>query len=149
MTHEFMKLYGTKLAHNGFAIVPIAAGQKFPGEYSSGRWWPMKNWQLNAHSPPHELLIENVWSNYPGCGIGICCGGATKVIGFDIDVMDAEISAAIRRNITEILGETPLVRIGKAPTVMMLYRTTEPMDKITMSFIEVLGNGNQLAHTSG
>jgi len=139
----YMRLHGARMVDAGYAIVPLAAGQKFPAEYSNGKYWPMKQWQLMGVTGTPLPLVD-IWSNFPGAGIGICCGGKTKVIGFDIDVTDAEISADIRRKVEELLGETPLVRIGKAPKVMLVYRTTEPMDKITMSPIEVLGNGNQL-----
>lgn len=138
-----MKLHGSRVADAGYSIVPIAAGQKWPGEYSNGKWWPLKSWEHLAFTRTPELLIENVWANYPGAGIGICCGGQSKLIGFDIDALDAEISGAIRRKIEELLGETPLVRIGQAPKVLLVYRTTVPMRKLTMTPIEVLGEGNQ------
>jgi hypothetical protein len=139
----YMRLFGTKIADAGYSIVPIAAGQKFPGEYANGKWFPMKGWEALAYTKTPELLIENVWAQMPGAGIGICCGGQSKVIGVDIDVMDAEISGAIRRKIEEMLGETPLVRVGQAPKVLLVYRTTEPMQKLSYQPIEVLGQGQQ------
>jgi len=138
-----MRLYGTRIADAGYSIVPIAAHEKFPAEYSGGRWWPMRGWEQQAFVRTPEMLIENVWSQFPGAGIGICCGGQSRVIGVDIDIMDAEISGLIRRKIEELLGPTNLVRVGQAPKCLLVYRTTEPMKKITMTPIEVLGEGNQ------
>jgi len=139
----FMRLHGLRMADAGYCIVPLAAGQKWPGEYSNGRWWNMKAWEFLARTPTPEQLIENIWSNWPGCGIGIACGGYSRVIGVDIDVLDAEISGAIRRKFEELLGPTPLVRVGKAPKVLLAYRTTEPMEKLSFQPIEVLATGQQ------
>jgi hypothetical protein len=41
------------------------------------------------------------------------------------------------------LGQTELMRIGKAPKALYLYRTNEPFTKISMHPIEVLGVGQQ------
>ena len=139
----FMRLHGARMADAGYSIVPIASGEKYPAEYSNGRWWPMKDWQFLALTKTPEPLIENIWSNWPGCGIGIACGGQSRLIGVDIDILDAEIAGAVRRKFEELLGETPLVRVGQAPKTLLVYRTTEPMRKITMTPIEVLGEGNQ------
>ena len=38
MDNNFMRLHGARMSDNGYAIVPIAAGQKFPGEFQNGRW---------------------------------------------------------------------------------------------------------------
>ena len=139
----FMRLHGLRMADAGYSIVPIAAGQKWPGEYQNGRWWHLKGWEFLALTKTPEALIENVWSNYPGCGVGIACGGHSRVIGVDIDVLDAEIAGAIRRKVEEMLGETPLVRVGKAPKVLLVYRCTEKMSKLSYQPIEVLADGQQ------
>jgi len=138
----FMRLHGARMADAGFAIVPIAAGQKWPGEFQNGRWWPLRGWEAMAFTGSPEALID-IWANYPGCGIGIACGGKTGVIGVDIDVLDAEIAGAIRRKFEEMLGETPLVRVGKAPKCMLVYRVTERMEKLSYQPIEVLATGQQ------
>ena len=43
---SFMRRFGTKVADAGYSIVPIASGEKWPGEYSNGRYWPMKGWSF-------------------------------------------------------------------------------------------------------
>ncbi len=138
----FMRLSGARMADNGWPILPIAASQKFPGEYYSGTWVPMSNWQQYAHIRAPEVLI-NIWANWPGSGVGIACGGKFGVVAIDIDVLDAEISGNIRRMIEADLGETPLIRVGKEPKCMLVYRLTEPMDKIALHPLEVLGTGQQ------
>ena len=143
MTANHMRLHGLRMADAGYSLVPIAAGQKWPGEYQDGKWWHLKGWEFLALTPAPLPLVENVWSNYPGCGVGIACGGHSRVIGVDIDILDAEISGNIRRMIEEKLGTTPLVRVGKAPKVLLVYRTTEKMEKLSFQPIEVLASGQQ------
>lgn len=138
----FMRLHGARIADAGYSIVPIAAGQKWPGEFSNGRWWHLKGWEAQALAPTPEPLID-IWANYPGCGVGIVCGGHSRVIAVDIDVMDAEISGAIRRTVENRLGQTPLVRVGKAPKMLLVYRATERMEKLSYQPIEVLAHGQQ------
>jgi RecA-family ATPase len=143
MDNNFMRLHGLRMADAGYSLVPIAAGQKWPGEYQNGRWWHLKGWEFLARTPTPEALVENVWSNYPGCGVGIACGGHSRVVGVDIDILDAEIAGAIRRKVEEMLGVTPLVRVGKAPKVLLAFRCTERMSKLSYQPIEVLADGQQ------
>ena len=79
MTANHMRLHGLRMADAGYSLVPIAAGQKWPGEYQDGKWWHLKCWEFLALTPAPLPLVENVWSNYPGCGVGIACGGHSRV----------------------------------------------------------------------
>jgi Mrp family chromosome partitioning ATPase len=142
MSASFMRRHGARIADNGYAIVPIAAGQKFPGEFQNGRWWPLKGWELMAVTGTPEPLID-IWSNYPGCGVGITCGGKTGVIGIDIDILDADVSHEVRTLIEMRLGTTPLLRVGKAPKVLLVFRCAEKIDKLSYQPIEVLASGQQ------
>ena len=142
MDNNFMRLHGARMADAGYCITPIATGQKWPGEYVNGKWEHKRGWEFLRLTPTPEPLI-NIWENYPGCGVGIVTGGYSRVIGVDIDVLDAEIAGAIRRKIEEKLGPTPLVRVGKAPKVLLVYRCTEKIDKLSYQPIEVLANGQQ------
>ena len=143
MTANHMQLHGLRMADAGYSLVPIAAGQKWPGEYQNGRWWHLKGWEFLALTPAPEALVENVWSNYPGCGVGIACGGHSRVIGVDIDILDPKVSRDVQRLIEDKLGTTPLVRVGKAPKVLLVFRCTEKMSKLSYQPIEVLADGQQ------
>ena len=130
------------MADAGYCITPIAAGQKWPGEYVNGKWEHKRGWEFLSLTPTPEGLI-NIWENYPGCGVGIVTGGYSRVVGVDIDILDAEVAGNVRRLFEERLGVTPLVRVGKAPKVLLVYRCTEKIDKLSYQPIEVLANGQQ------
>lgn len=136
-----MLLVGARIADAGYSILPIAEAQKWPGEFIQGGWRPMKGWNCQALAKTPQALVD-IWSAYPGCGVGICCGGQSRIIGVDIDILDPDVAGAVRRKFEEILGSTPLIRVGQAPKSLLVYRTTEPMRKITMTPIEVLADGN-------
>ena len=142
MDNNFMRLHGLRMADAGYCITPIAAGQKWPGEYVNGKWEHKRGWEFLGLTPTPEPLI-NIWENYPGCGIGIVTGGYSRVIGVDIDILDAVVSHEVRALIEERLGATPLVRVGKAPKVLLVYRCTEKIEKLSYQPIEVLATGQQ------
>ncbi len=79
---------------------------------------------------------------------GIRCGGA---VGVDIDILDPALSERVKNLALQILGDTNLVRIGRAPKQLLVYRTESPMRKKIWSAgpekdsnkIEVLGAGSQ------
>jgi putative DNA primase/helicase len=58
---------------------------------------------------------------------GILCG---TLLGVDIDVLDQALSEAIERRAQEMLGTTPLRRIGRAPKVLLAYRIARPIKKM-------------------
>ncbi len=138
----FMRLHGARMLDAGFHVIPIIPSKKSPGEYANGKWFPMAGWSKFAHLKPPEELVE-MWSNWPGAGVGIVTGGLSGVIGVDIDALDTALASQVRLIIQGHLGETPLVRIGKAPKLMMVYRVDKPMNKISMSPLEVLATGQQ------
>lgn len=139
---SFMRLHGARLADAGFFIIPVTAGRKFPGSYAYGRWTGMEDWTRFAHTKAPDQLIE-MWSNWPGCSIGIATGGASGVIGIDIDVLDGSLVTKLKQVFFDRLGFTPLQRVGRVPKVMLLYRVSQPMQKIVLHPIEVLATGNQ------
>jgi hypothetical protein len=66
-----------------------------------------------------------------------------SIVGIDIDVHDAELASRLERLAREMLGETPLLRIGLAPKRLLVYRTAEPLSGMKAHPIEVLGLGQQ------
>ncbi len=137
-----MRLHGARLLDAGFHIIPIAPGKKLPGQYSAGRWEPMPAWSRFSHHKPSEHNV-NMWADWPGSGVGIVTGGASGVIGVDLDILDEKLAHSAKLVFFKHLGVTPLIRVGKAPKMMLVYRVGAPMSKIAMSPIEVLANGQQ------
>lgn len=70
------------------------------------KWWC-------AYCPSANIALIN----------GVASGG---LFTLDIDVHDAALSADIQRIADRVLGETPFVRVGRAPRVALGYRQVVP-----------------------
>lgn len=137
---NFMARYGERLLSNGYSILPIAPGTKKPGRHSRGKWCDYPEWNRHAARPTTEIELKS-WSRWPGCGIGIM-GGVVAAVDIDI-ADDPELALEIDKLARERLGDTPAVRIGRAPKRMLVYRTASPFKGIRRHPLEVLCLGQQ------
>lgn len=136
MSENYMEEYGLKLLDGGYRPIPIMPGTKRPGRYDGEKWGELARWtEINA-----QQVHVDLWSKWPGCGIGILTG---EVVAVDIDILEPEVAIAVGEVFLKHLGQTELLRIGKSPKALYLYRTNEPFTKISMQPIEVLGVGQQ------
>jgi hypothetical protein len=136
---NFMAQVGATLVDNGFSVLPIQPNTKKPGMYQRGCWRDYPKWSRHCERPTTESEI-NVWSNWPQAGIGIAAGWVT---GIDIDVLNPTLAQKIEALAREMLGDTPAVRIGKAPKRLLVYRAAQPFAGFKYPPIEVLGLGQQ------
>ncbi|GAB5501175.1 MAG: bifunctional DNA primase/polymerase [Pseudohongiellaceae bacterium] len=138
-----MQRVGGRLAANGYPFIPIAPGTKKPGHMVRGEWRDYPAWPRHCErdTTDHELAI---WSNWTDAGIGIPCG---RVIAVDIDIEQAELALELEALAKQMLGETPALRIGRAPKRLLVYRAETPFAGIKRHPIEILGLGQQfVAH---
>jgi Primase C terminal 2 (PriCT-2)/Bifunctional DNA primase/polymerase, N-terminal/Protein of unknown function (DUF3987) len=140
MAQSFFQRSAVRMHENGFPVIPIAAGQKYPGQYFGETWRPMSGWQKYAYEIPSEFQLS-IWEGYPDGGVGIPTG---NVVGIDIDIVeDPALAMQIDKLAREMLGDTPLTRIGKAPKRMLVYRCDKPFKTFKMHPLEVLAEGSQ------
>ena len=138
--HEDVENTRLTLWRNGYVPVPIRTGQKFPVE---------KNWQT-IYKSADEAAIRSWKTKLPGCrSTGILTG---KIVGADIDVLDEPLACAIEALAYDVLGPSPLKRIGLSPKRLLGYRSIEPFSKIDggefyigvqKHKIEILAQGQQ------
>ena len=134
---NFLREYGSGLISNGYRIVPIKRGCKFP----SG----IKEWtQINA-----DLNQLGLWASAGFEGVGVLTRDNP---GIDLDILDADVCNTM---IKKVLEKHPggLVRIGKAPKTLIACRTTTPFKKVRsctyednfgdQHAVEILGDGQQ------
>ena len=99
-----------RLKANGYRPVPVYGGTKNSGASLKSRY--------GREPIPTEIFIDEVRAGRGG-SIGIM--GSTA-IGVDIDI-ENERFARIQETIArDILGDTPLRRVGRAPRLMLIYR---------------------------
>ena len=116
-----------RLFDNGYVPIPIRPGKKAP---ALARW---------STVPVDEAAVEMWSARYPDCGIGLRTGA---LVGLDIDILDADLAHEVFRRAEQTFGAT-LMRVGRWPKRLLLYRTDEPFAKIQVPGIEVLGAGQQ------
>jgi hypothetical protein len=135
-----MARYGARLVTNGYAILPIAPGTKKPGRFQRGAWVDYPEWNRHAARPTTEVEVAT-WSAWPDCGVGLV-GGAVAAIDIDI-ADDADLALKIEKLARDRLGDTPALRIGRAPKRLLVYRAAEPFRGIKRHPLEVLCLGQQ------
>ncbi len=136
----FMERFGERLMANGYPIIPIQPGTKKPGCYRDGAWRDYPGWTRHAARATTGLELAQ-WRQWPGAGIGIP-GGIVAAIDIDI-ADDGELALRVERLARERLGDTPALRIGRAPKRLLVYRTVAPFKGIKRHPLEVLCLGQQ------
>lgn len=137
---NYMANEGARAADSGFHVFPCYPSEKFPGTYSDSRGWEHESkWERFCERPATELEIEH-WSAWPDAGVCIACG---PVVGVDIDIEDHALALKVREVATRVLGDTPLIRYGRRPRMMMVYRAERPMREKRLGPLVVLGLGRQ------
>lgn len=137
MSDTLPKFFGENARHyvnNGYPVAPKEEGQKYPIQTEP---WRRYMWQL----PPDSQVAE--WEeNFAETGISMLCG--RFIACFDIDEEDEGAAEQSRADVERICGPTPLIRIGRAPRLAMIYRAAEPIVSLRMPAHDVLGMGTTL-----
>ena len=140
MNNNYMAQWGATLVDHGFPILPIQPQSKKPGLYKLGAWHEYPKWSRHCERDTTDHEVD-IWGNWPEAGIGIAAG---RVIGIDIDILDSPtIALDIEALAKRMLGDTPAVRIGRAPKRLLVYRAVQPFSGFKYPPIEVLGLGQQ------
>jgi hypothetical protein len=136
---SFMADYGERLVDNGYSVIPIMPGTKVPGRFTSGEWSPYPDWARHCDRPAKPFEVD-IWRRWPGCGVGIATGA---VVGIDIDILDGALAIQIAELATSMLGDTPCLRIGRAPKRLLVYRASTPFAGRKRHPLELLARGQQ------
>jgi hypothetical protein len=123
---------------NGYRPVPIYNRQKRPRG---------TNWRADAvHNPP-------LWAGQAPEDEALSTGIATgEVVAIDIDVSHQTLVDQLVHMVETLLGVTPLVRLGRVPKTLMVYRCAVPFTKLSTddfvlcggkAHVEILADGQQ------
>jgi RecA-family ATPase len=113
-----------------------------PGKQPRGRW------REDASRDPPEAA--SVYPDPRALNTGLLCG---DVVAFDVDVLDQGLADQIVGLIERQLGTSPLVRIGRAPKILLVYRPEQRFAKVqtpelffgdgAKAKVELLADGQQ------
>ena len=124
---RWFERHAPALLEQGYEPLPIRPGKKAP-----------------APSPWSEVAIEErvleQWRRrYGDHGIGLRTG---RLVGLDIDILDPDRGHEVMALAQRRLGAT-LMRVGRWPKRLLLYRAEAPFRKLDPKPLEVLGAGQQ------
>ncbi|KAF0170347.1 MAG: hypothetical protein FD162_3565 [Rhodobacteraceae bacterium] len=136
------------LHRNAYRPVPVLGPHV--ATKAAGKRPVMKSWEAVCAAADEAEIAR--WTNAQrNCtNTGLLCG---TLIGIDIDVLDAGKAVHLTTLACDMLGATPAKRIGRAPKILLAFRTDDPFDKIqtpefhmldgTVARVEVLATGQQ------
>lgn len=141
-----------RVFENGYTPLPIKPGSKIPGALTfSGhdegtfvlQWRNLGGWQSLQVT---DASIDE-WKNWSRAGLGI---RGDNVVGIDIDVDDANEAHAVEAIVVDVLGVTPLRRVGRPPRPMLVYRHDGSLRKVVLAKhrdsghkVEAIARGSQ------
>tara|TARA_R110002012_G_C11576308_1_gene604903 strand:- start:449 stop:1306 length:858 start_codon:yes stop_codon:yes gene_type:complete len=124
--------YASQLHDMGWNVIPL-----------NGKRPIISQWGNYANYPPSELELQ-VWiRKYPRANIGLVLGGYTNIIAIDIDIDDTDICMNIQNSAADIFGVTKIVRYGRSPRAVLLYKAYEEL-KSSIGPVEFLSTGRQV-----
>jgi hypothetical protein len=136
---NYMDNEGARAADTGWHVLPTKPNEKVPGYYDRGEWREMSGWTRYCEMPPSEAEVE-AWREWPDCGVSVACG---TVLGLDLDIEDPKLLTAVRAVAERTLGVTPLVRFGRKPRAMMVYRMIGQFRSRRVGPLDAMGAGRQ------
>lgn len=136
------------LHRHGYRPVPVLGAHV--AMKAAGKRPMMKGWETVCAGADEAEIARWTRAQRNCTNTGLLCG---TLVGIDIDVLDPEHARHLSGIATETLGPTPACRIGRAPKILLAFRTDEPFDKIqtpefhmldgTVARVEVLATGQQ------
>ncbi len=140
---SFLATKGIDLVKNGYPVLPITRGLKFPAG--------LKDWQHLRAS--EEDVVKWSTGKFKDGGVGILTGiSPTNIVAIDIDLYDDKTARDMVLWLCSKTNGGP-VRFGNRPKRLILFRSDKPFTKsISDSYIdedgrlnriEVLGAGQQ------
>lgn len=137
-----------QLHRHGYRPVPVLGAHV--AMKGAGKRPMMKGWETVCASADEAEIARWTKAQRNCTNTGLLCG---TLVGIDIDVLDHQHAHRVTCIATEMLGMTPACRIGRAPKILLTFRTDEPFDKIqtpefhmldgTVARVEVLATGQQ------
>lgn len=135
---DYLAMHGKALIENGYNIIPIPPGKKAPG---------YDGWQKTKAT--QKQLTEWVSDGLGEYGIGILTRHTPAI---DLDISDEAVLKKMQ-DWCEFNLDARLIRVGRAPRSLLLFRTTEPFRKMKTGKyedewgerheVEVLADGQQ------
>ncbi|MDH6259075.1 DUF927 domain-containing protein [Bradyrhizobium sp. BR13661] len=124
-TPEELTSLRLQLRSNGYYPVPVIGAHI--NMNAAGKRPSMRAWATECFNATPEKITNWSLSQRNCTNTGILCG---ELIGIDIDVLNDVLASGLVARTVELLGPSPLRRIGRAPKTLLLYRVETPHKKL-------------------
>ena len=128
------------------AVAQQVAGRgwrPFPGLQTSKRP-AMTEWPgLNLYDWDDADLAATIVDYQPADNFCCCLAVQQEIVALDADITDSEHAAFAAKLADDILGVTPLVRIGLAPKCIRIYRASDLIKSRKVHPIEIFSGSGQ------
>ena len=143
-------LTALRLALRAVGYLPVPVSSPSMRVSSAGKRPVMKDWR-EACAGADDAMVRSWQTAQPECtNTGLLTG---SLIAIDGDILAPELANQVAQLAEEMLGWTPLVRIGRAPKWLRCYRAAVPLRKMetaelvlpdgAKAQVEMLGAGQQ------
>jgi len=113
---NYLETKGPELLAKGYTTIPIRSGEKRPA---------INGWRTTKNVSREQI---SAWVAEGHTGVGVVLGDG--VIALDADILDIAAAGVVRDQVARDLTALPVVRIGKAPKALYLFRTEEKFRKL-------------------
>jgi hypothetical protein len=104
----------------------------------------VRGWSgLNQLEWDHADLIASIGDYQPAEDFCCCLAVQREIVAIDLDIINLDQAATADRLANEMLGKTPLVRIGLAPKQIRLYRGGDPIRSRKLHPLEIFSGTGQ------
>ena len=119
----------------------------FPG-FQASKTPAMRGWPgLNRSEWDDADLVAAIGDYQPSDIFCCCLAVQPEIVAIDLDIIDLDQAAAADKLADEILGKTPLLRIGFAPKQIRLYRSGDAIRSRKLHPLEIFsGTGQFIAY---
>lgn len=115
----------------------------FPG-FQASKTPAMRGWPgLNRSEWDRDDLVETIADYQPADDFCCCLAVQPEIVVIDLDIIDQVYAAAADKLADDILGKTPLMRIGLAPKQIRLYRSGNPIRSRKLHPLEIFSGTGQ------
>jgi len=119
-----------RLLEQGYSPIPVR--EKRPA---------IDGWTRYCTRVPSSKEIARWAAQFPAHNLGGACG---RLVAIDIDEDDLKTASDLQRSAFAAFGDSPLIRIGRAPRRVLLYRAETPFASIKPDVVQVLAEGSQV-----
>ena len=137
-SQQYFAEYAERLLDQGYHPLPVQP---------KGKRTFIPKWQRWCDHPPSPATVESFVARKPDHSVGLACG--RSIIAIDIDIEDQGQAVQVEHQAKKMLGDTPLLRIGKEPKRALIYKPAQAIKSSSWATahghrIDLLGNGRQV-----